>query len=320
METRHEQADQAPVVHVEISALSRADSPRIHGENQEHVEVLAAAEDELPPIIVHRATMSVIDGLHRLQAARLRGQDTIAVRFFDGTAADAFVVAVKSNIAHGLPLSLADRKHAAERIVRSHPKWSDRMIASVTGVAARTVAEIRRRTMTRPAGREVRIGRDGRARPVDRTQGRRLATELISKNPDLSLRKVAKAAGISPETVRDVRNRLRQGQDPLPARRGGAMSGAGGRADRHEPAGRPAGNHAAVMEKLKADPALRFNETGRNLLMLLNVHTLKPGDWDKIINNVPPHCGAIVAQLARDLADIWADFAMRVERQVGDLA
>ncbi|KOG90227.1 streptomycin biosynthesis protein, partial [Streptomyces varsoviensis] len=93
-------------------------------------------------------------------AAMLCGHDKIAVRFFDGDEADAFVLAVESNIAHGLPLSLADRKRAAGRIIDSHPQWSDRIVASVTGIAPGTVAEIRRRRTGGLTAVSSRIGQD----------------------------------------------------------------------------------------------------------------------------------------------------------------
>jgi hypothetical protein len=137
--------DPQPVVEVDVNSLSIGCSPRISGESSEHVEMLAAAQSPLPPITVHRQTVRVIDGMHRLLAARLRGQQKIAVRFFDGTEADAFVLAVKSNIAHGLPLTLADRKRAAKRIIALYPQWSDRMIAAAAGIVAGTVVEIRRK-------------------------------------------------------------------------------------------------------------------------------------------------------------------------------
>ncbi|WP_328701618.1 streptomycin biosynthesis protein [Amycolatopsis pittospori] len=295
-----------PVVRVEIDTLSAGESPRSGGESEEHIEVLAGAREELPPILVHRTTRRVIDGAHRVRVARLRGQRTIAVRFFDGSEADAFVLGVKANIAHGLPLSLSDRKRAAERVVVSHPLWSDRMVASATGIAAGTVAEIRKRTPGSPA--RARIGQDGRLHPVDGTEGRRAASALITENPGLSLRRIAQLAGISPETARDVRNRLNRGEDPIPRQR------TGGR-----PQPRPATgieDHAAVVERLKADPALRFNETGRSLLTLLNLHTIRPEDWETIIGHVPPHVSRIVAGLARDCAERWKEFAAKVEDQV----
>jgi hypothetical protein len=336
-------------VEVAVSALVVADSPRVSGESAEHVEALAlaAAEGELPPIVVHRPTMRVIDGRHRVRAARLLGQEKIAVRFFHGDEAAAFVLAVRSNIAHGLPLSLSDRKHAAARIIASHPEWSDRMVASVTGIAAGTVAEIRQQAGEDTTLAKTRIGRDGRLRPVDGTHGRLVASELIDKNPGLSLRQIARAAGISPETARDVRNRLSRGEDPLPSgrRKNGRVDSRvdsridgraeGGRAGtsaanatsgglshlvrRVEAAAGPELNAAfsqdwaGAVERLRADPALRFSETGRNLLRLLNVLTIRAEDWDKIIDNVPPHVSSLVAQLAKECAEIWSEFASRTE-------
>jgi len=68
-------------VQVPIARILAADSPRRAGENPEHAQSLAEVNAELPPIVVHRATLRVIDGMHRLRAARLRGQEEIAVHF-----------------------------------------------------------------------------------------------------------------------------------------------------------------------------------------------------------------------------------------------
>lgn len=344
-------SEPAPVVMLAISSLSVTDSPRFSGESEEHVHVLAEAQAQLPPIIVHRATMRVIDGAHRLQAAKLRGDQEIAARFFSGSAADAFVLSVKSNIKHGLPLSLAERMAAAERIIKSHPQWSDRMIASVTGLASRTIAAVRARQTGDAVQVTTRIGQDGRIRPVDGARGRVLASKILSDNPELSLRQVAHAAGISPETVRDVRNRLRRGEDPVPSRydrkrpeQNTQSAGPAVPTERpplseerplpklerqvksegprlvssvHPGAGRPAaGSATAVMERLRADPALRLTETGRILLRLLHAHLVETEKWDRIVENVPAHCGGIIAQLARECAQLWEGFADQVERNV----
>ncbi|GAB2819793.1 ParB N-terminal domain-containing protein [Streptomyces daliensis] len=307
--------------------MSVMGSPRISGEDPEHVEALAVAQAPLPPIIVHRATMRVIDGLHRLRAAEARGQDKIAVRFFDGDEADAFVLAVESNITHGLPLSMADRKQAAGRIIVSHAQWSDRMIASVTGIAPGTVADIRRKVSAGTAVEGSRIGQDGRVRPINGAEGRRLAGELIAENPDLSLRQIARAAGISPETARDVRNRMRRGEEPLSKPRGKARTRhegrpagpRGGFGSNTAPARTPIEDRIAAVDRLKADPALRFSETGRTLLRLLNIHMLTAEEWEEIIDNVPPHCSGIVATLARECAGIWGEIAVRVDHQMAEI-
>jgi ParB-like chromosome segregation protein Spo0J len=316
-----------PVVTVAIRSLLTAGSPRIAGENPEHVRVLAETQAELPPIVVHRATMRVIDGTHRLRAAELRDEDEIAVRFFDGDEADAFVFSVRANVAHGLPLSLADRKAAAARIIASHPHWSDRLIASVTGLSAKTVAAARRRP-AEPTLRSVtsptehsRIGQDGRARPVNSLERRRLASDLMLDNPSLSLRQVARAAGISPETARSVRAGLYRGEDTVPPKRRGPNRAATppscARPDQRAdigPARMPVADRSSVVHHLRTDPTLRFTEIGRTLLRLLDVGAVSDEKWATIVNNVPPHCRDTIAMAAMECARAWQTFAERLEQ------
>ena len=154
------------VLRVPILSLQPGDSPRLEGEDKAHIAWLAETEAALPPILVDRRNMRVIDGMHRLLAASLRGREWIEVQFFDDSPAEAFRRAVEANVTHGLPLTQADRRAAAKRIVVSHPHLSDRAIGESTGLAARTVAGIRRRTadVARP---NARVGRDGRVRPLD---------------------------------------------------------------------------------------------------------------------------------------------------------
>ncbi|MFC9843867.1 ParB N-terminal domain-containing protein [Streptomyces sp. NPDC060223] len=322
MQPGQAQFDQGMVVEVEIGSLSVAASPRSSGADLDHIRALAEVRAPLPPIVVHRLTMRVIDGVHRLRAAELRGDEKIAIVYFDGSDSDAFVLAVESNITHGLPLSMADRKSAAARIIVSHPQWSDRMIASVSGLSPGTVGEIRRRAAGSAVAHGSRIGQDGRVRPVNNAVGRELAGKIIRENPGLSLRQIARVAGISPETARDVRNRIRRGEEPLPqpcrkprprrarqpddaglALGGGAATGEA----------RTAAARVSAVNRLKADPALRFSESGRTLLRMLNVHVLTGAEWQEIIDNVPPHCRTAVAGLARECSGIWRDIAARID-------
>lgn len=308
-----------PVVEIELSRLSVVCSPRTFGEDPEHVEALLSADGELPPILVHRPTMRVVDGLHRLKVARIRGDVTIAAKFVDGTEPDAFVLAVMANIRHGLPLSLADRKRAAVQIIGTHPQWSDRRVASATGISAGTVADLRRRGGE--SGNEARIGRDGRIRPADSSERRKLAAELIRSDPGLSLRQVAKQVGISPETVRDVRGRLERGESPTPdgSRRPPAkphslnwtMPDLGHAVDRER---------LAVLERLKADPALRQSEVGRVLLRMLAMYSIDGQQWERILHGIPPHLYTVVAAFARDHARVWAGLAAHLENQATELA
>jgi ParB-like chromosome segregation protein Spo0J len=282
---------------VPIKALLVTGSPRTAGENTEHSTTLAGVFTGLPPIIVHRRSMRVVDGVHRVRAAQLLGRHEIAARFFDGDDGDAFVLAVHANVTGGLPLSLADRKAAAARVVASHPHWSNRVIATATGLSAATVARVRlRQAVPDPPSR---IGYDGRVRPVNGPERRRLARSLLLTEPGLSLREVARRVGISPETARSVRGRLHGGEPDRPP-------------DPATP--EPDPDPTAIVRQLRGDPTLRFTESGRELLRLLDTHTISERRWATTANAVPPHCRDTIARVAIECARAWHTFAQRLER------
>lgn len=293
---------------VPVRALLPADSPRVDGENMDHARLLADIETELPPIVVHRPTMRVVDGMHRLRAAVLRGEEFIDVLYFDGSDADAFVLAVELNRGHGLPLSQADRTAAAARIIASHPEWSNRRIAAVTGMSATTVGAIRRRSTDQSGQLEIRVGRDGRARPNDGARRRERAGEFIMRNPGASLREIAKAAGVSPTTASDVRARLARGETAIPRQRPPLTQVN----SRERLVGM---DPSDVVTNLKRDPSLRFTNAGRALLRLLDACAIESAQWDEITDSVPSHQREAVAQLAKACAESWATFANRLARQ-----
>jgi ParB-like chromosome segregation protein Spo0J len=339
----HDQADASTAVaEVPLLTLRPADSPRLNGEDKAHIARLAETETPLPPILVDKRTMRVIDGMHRLMAASVQGRETIRVIFFDGSEADVFLRAVQENASHGLPLSQADRRAAAERIIESHPHMSDRAIGHSVGLAAKTIAAIRKRSSERIPQSNARVGRDGRVRPLDSGMGRRRAAELLTDQPDASLRDIARVAGISPATVLDVRKRLERGESPVPEKP--AASGAQASTDAtasNDAAGRDVnyrvhnGNTvppsplrlnprsvsraaappdpAATVEKLLRDPSLRNNERGKGVLRLLHVNAVGAEQLPDVAAVVPPHCVGIVVQLARHYAEMWQEFAKELD-------
>lgn len=90
-------------VDVPVASLVRGDSPRLHSESKADAQSMLAAVD-VPPIIVHQTTMTVIDGWRRVTAAQHRHQDAIAAHFFHGTLKEAYVLAVAANTTHGRSL------------------------------------------------------------------------------------------------------------------------------------------------------------------------------------------------------------------------
>lgn len=203
-------------VHVELDALEVGPSLRQGGLNDAHVQALAEVPEDWPPILIARRGRWVIDGRHRVAAAQQLHMKRIAAVLFNGDLEEAFVEFVRRNTSHGLPLSLLERQRAGLRLLESHPNWSDRRIGQICALDPKTVAKLRTSsrdtdcpTSGTPQLDERRIGRDGRSRPVDRQRVRRELEDAIRTQPDASLRTIAHAVGVSPETVRTVRMQLR---------------------------------------------------------------------------------------------------------------
>jgi hypothetical protein len=49
------------------------------------------------------------------------------------------------------------------------------------------------------------------------------------------------------------------------------------------------------------------------LVRLLHLHFVETQEWAKIGETVPLHCSGIIVGLARDYAELWKEFAERVE-------
>jgi hypothetical protein len=345
--------EKLPAREVPIAALSGGVSLRRGGTDAAHVRLLVDAADsaELPPILVQVDGCRVIDGLHRLEAARLMGDDRIRARFLDCSNSEALVIAMQANGSHGLPLSKADRVAGAQRVLSSHPDWSDRAIAGVTGLSAKTIASLRERSAATaaPLGGK-RIGQDGRRRPVDAAEGRRRAAEYIGAHPNAPLRQVARATDVSLGTVHDVSARLRRGEGP---ERNGRQTHAArpqhvrsvrsvpppeestareavtdsarrtplrvaGSVDAAPPQRR---NHtdtpptwAAVAAKMAADPAIRYTAGGRELLRWMQSHATESAeDLRRLVDAVPPHWLGVVAPIADHIGREWCLLAERLK-------
>jgi ParB-like chromosome segregation protein Spo0J len=285
---------------------------------------LAEVSSDLPPIIVHRSTMKIIDGTHRVQAALLKGREEIEVEFFDGSEDEAFVRAVELNTRHGRPLTMAERKLAAARIVASRPDLSDRALARISGLSGKTIAGIRRSAANGPQS-NTRRGLDGRVHPVDSHEGRRRASQTIAARPNASLREVARLADVSVSTAKDVRDRLKRGEGPFPPERRkpaeiASLPSAPPPLMRSASTGRaPAGalqNISLILEKLSRDPSLRFSDDGREFLRLLQLQCTALERWPQLAEKLPDHCTGIVIQLARQCAEAWDDIAGTLPKRV----
>lgn len=287
---------------------------RVDGVNEDHVAMLADLDEELPPILVHRGSMVVIDGVHRVRAALARGDGRIQAVYSGGDDVDALILAVRLNTRHGLPLSRRDRQAAVLRLIAVCPDWSDRRIAAAAGVSHMTVGAVRRRSTGEIVQSNVRIGKDGRARMRDPSAARAQAAAMLADRPNASLREVARSVGLSPATVLDVRRRRARGTDePSPGPAVGLP----------DPAPSPATIREATVQRLAAlrrDPSLRYSLAGRTLIGLLST-LLGLGAPEDLATAVPAYARPVVADLVRQSAGIWLRIAEQLEtapdRQVG---
>jgi len=336
-----------PARDVPVDALSPGPHLRQGGTNSAHVQLLidAASSSELPPILVQEDGWRLIDGAHRLEAAKLRGDHTIRARFLDCTDSEALVLAMKANTSHGLPLAKTERISGAKQVLTAHADWSDRAIAGITGLSAKTIASLRSRSPGALDPGTKRVGRDGRQRPVTAGDGRRRAAEYISANPNATLRQVARETDVSLGTVHDVSARLRRGVSP---ERGGHHGG--GRLAIHPidrttapaPAITPAiiravapataptplrrKNHtdppptwAGIAAKVANDPAIRYTDGGKEFLRWMALHASDPDRWRDFAATIPAHWHGVIAPIAESISKEWTQFADRLNtRQESD--
>jgi ParB-like chromosome segregation protein Spo0J len=312
-----------PIVTVPIGLLILDKSPRQGGENDEHTRILAESVEKLPPIVVHVPSMRVIDGTHRVRAAIMRGEKTIAAREYYGTDEDAFVLAVRMNIAHGLPLTRADRTAAAVRIIQSHPQWSDRMIATTIGLSAKTIAKARQRSTAESPQSTTRLGIDGRVRPISHAAGRLRVAALLAEKPTSSIRAIAQQAGVSSSTVHNVRQRLQAGQHPPPDHHEAPSNRRQPDRTNTDPNqgtahGRVSARRAdvvAILADLKKDPSLQTSDITKSLLRCLDRYRIEMLLANKIIEMVPTHRANSVAQLASEYVRVWTYIAAQLEQR-----
>ncbi|MEV6596766.1 ParB/RepB/Spo0J family partition protein [Actinoplanes sp. NPDC051346] len=306
--------DGSPVAMLPVTMLVITDSPRLDGVNDDHARTLAEILSELPPIVVQRGSMRVIDGLHRLRAAQFNGDASIAARLVDDDDHSAYVRSVVSNVNHGLPLSLADRQAAAGRMITMFPDWSDRFLGRVTGLSGKTIGALRRRLGLAVAPQ--RTGQDGRVRPSRPGTHHQAVSEMLARRPEASLREVARAVGVSPNTVRKVRERTSPSQ-PVNHRLGDSPGVPAVPAARQEPVLATVVHDEDLLANLSRDPSLRYTDAGRRLLRLLH-HEFGTGVDEGVLEALPPHCLPGLARLARSAASRWASLADMVEghRQV----
>lgn len=269
-------------------------SPRTGATDPQHVAALAEVLSDVPPILVQASTMRVIDGVHRVLAARSIGQTTIRAVLFEGGETAAHIEAVHRNVRHGKPLTLREREMAASKFLELVPEWSDRRIATVSGISPKTVARLRERASVDSAQLRARVGRDGRVRAVDSAEVRRRVIEALRDSPEASTRAIARRTRASQATVRDVRERLARGES-------GLLSVVQPKRKRKTPAGEP-----------EADVEAR-NPAADEFAGWFAARDLEDTGWQPYVDAIPISRVYEVADECRRRSESWRAFATALE-------
>ncbi|MEU2424153.1 hypothetical protein ABZ619_24550 [Streptomyces sp. NPDC007851] len=209
--------------------------------------------------------------------------------------------------------------------MRQEPEASLRHIARQAGISPATVADVRRRlqrgddpvpsrlrrtTVDGSSGAGPETGGGRRVDTVDAVTGRERAAEVLEREPEASLRRIAARTGISHPTVADVRRRLQRGDHPVPARH---------RAEAPHPlqkAATPSTEQLlALSAVLRKDPSLRCNEIGRGVLRLFDSCAAFVQQQKAVAQHVPPHSRRTLAALLSAYAVLWETYAEELLHQ-----
>lgn len=300
-----------------ISELRVGEGIRSGGLDERHVDLLMECVDTWPPIVVWGDDLVVVDGCHRVEAARRLGRQTIVGIRFLGSPEEAYIEAIRRNVSHGLPLSVADRRRAARRVLMRNPDWSDRRIASLCGLSDKTVGRVRRVGSLDIVSVDRRVGRDGKIRPVQPGEVRDRVRRALEENPAGSLRAIAAVAGASPETVRSVRARLQMNDPDLHE------------ADRppvvNKPLRETTMSELAVLAQPENGKAPKLSQKEWTSDQALNAcgeftewfsSTNVGGDWHNFLWTIPLGRVYEVVDEARRRAAAWTSFASQLEARI----
>ena len=121
------------------------------------------------PIEVYRVNgeLWLVDGSHRVEAAKLCPFDTIDAIIFEGTRTDAIRASLAANQNHGLRRTNKDKRLVAELAVKEFRDLSSRQLAEMCGVSHELIAEVKSHLLITEDDVERKVlGRDGKRRKM----------------------------------------------------------------------------------------------------------------------------------------------------------
>ena len=128
---------------------------------------------EASPIVVFETPngLMLVDGFHRLSAARQLNWEQIKVQKYKGSVQDAFAFACLANLKHGKPLMPEERKKAICQYIKLNSKLSNVLIAEHVGKSEFTIRHYRQELIDKgELEPELKtLGKDGKEQAATKT-------------------------------------------------------------------------------------------------------------------------------------------------------
>ena len=149
-----------------VSASNKPQTVDIADLNREHTQLRAAMDDaavesyaeqyntrkngsgRMPPVTVYESKsgdLFLVDGFHRVAAKEQLGQKTIPAIIEPGELDDAIIAAAKVNRSHNaVRWTNADKRNAAEVLVRRFPKLPTRELGDLAGCSHKLIGNVKK--------------------------------------------------------------------------------------------------------------------------------------------------------------------------------
>lgn len=189
-----------------VSASNNPKAVNINDLNREHTQLRAVMDDaavesyadvyntrkngsdRMPPVTVYESQsgeLYLVDGFHRVAAKEQLRQKTIPAIIEPGELDDAIVAAAKVNRGHNaVRWTNADKRNAAEVLVKRFPKLPTRELGDLAGCSHKLIGNVKRELKgEREAPKKGRVLKKPTRKPANQEAGEKLSEPTFPADP-----------------------------------------------------------------------------------------------------------------------------------------
>ncbi len=189
-----------------VSASNNPKAVNIDDLNREHTQLRAVMDDaavesyadvynnrkngsdRMPPVTVYESQsgeLYLVDGFHRVAAKEQLRQKTIPAIIEPGELDDAIVAAAKVNLGHNaVRWTNADKRNAAEVLVKRFPKLPTRELGDLAGCSHKLIGNVKRELKgEREAPKKGRVLKKPTRKPANQEAGKNVVEPPFPAKP-----------------------------------------------------------------------------------------------------------------------------------------